>query len=128
MIADEETGIVPCTLLEVTPAAEQLCDPSRGRATPTPAFLDKVCGQERLPSCSAMRVCELRRASEACHHVGLPTEVGWCYIDPSQNPGDDPALVATCAANEKRRIRIVDPELQTPAPGAYMLIACWNRR
>jgi hypothetical protein len=129
------TGILLCSVLEVRPGPAQICDSARGRFTPTPAFREaalqrlrqlQVCDAPGLPNCPSVQVCGLRAANEVCHIAAEPTgEVGWCYVDPFVIPTDDPALVATCPATERRRIRFVDPESQTPAPDATVLLACW---
>ena len=126
---------VGCTVLEVNPGSTLACDPSRGRGTPGARLRtaaeqrlrqEGMCGAAGLPNCSSFRICELRQASDACRHAGPISEVGWCYVDPSEHPTDDPALVAACAPNERRRIRYVDPKMQTPEPGSSLLIGCWG--
>ena len=136
-IRDPKTGEshIPCALVEVRPGPTRECQPARGRTTPPASLTSTVferlrqtgaCDRTGVPSCDSFYVCELREASDACHHEGPATEVGWCYVDPSVNPDDDPTLVASCPAVAPRILHFVDPEMQTPAADAKVLIGCMS--
>jgi len=78
-----------------------------------------------MPRCEDYTFCELAEAGPECRDgKATPASVGYCYVDPEQNPGDDPALVEGCDPAERRILRFIDPEEQTPASGARILIAC----
>ncbi|WP_437540891.1 hypothetical protein WME97_25630 [Sorangium sp. So ce367] len=77
-------------------------------------------------------VCEIEQLAgaegEACRHdasddveTGGEPVHGWCYVDPANGRGD-PAIVASCPADERRKIRFVGRgEAQQ---GATLFIAC----
>lgn len=77
-------------------------------------------------SCDTFSVCELQKAGTGCHEDVVTDQTGWCYVDPFQNPDDNPALVASCPAETRRIVRFVDPMNATPAPGATVLLVCPN--
>src|ERR1700753_3201626 len=109
---DPKTGLftLACTVLAARPGPAPACQMERGRAVPpapfTTAALARLralgaCDKTGYPSCARYRVCDLREASDSCHHAGAVDEIGWCYIDPFANPGDDPSLLSDCSATEQ---------------------------
>ncbi len=132
---------IPCTLIEARPRADvQQCDASKGRVPADPAVIgpvedqlknQKVCGDPPLNSCDAFLFCALQPSADPGCHTGAedPNAVpGWCYVDPSQNANDSESLVANCPANEQRIINFDDPQHQTPASDATLLIACFGNQ
>jgi hypothetical protein len=130
--ADPDTGTFPCSIVEARPAGNT-CDESRNRLPTDRDVADAVrnhmqqmglCGGSGRPPCGAFTLCTLPEAGPSCHSTGEQPAPGWCYIDPSQNPDDDPRLVEKCPADEKRILRFVDPNNRTPEPDASIFIAC----
>ncbi|HVU04881.1 MAG TPA: hypothetical protein VHE30_24190 [Polyangiaceae bacterium] len=147
--AEHPDGEYPCSILEVQPPTPDGCNPAKGRVDPnsigrgkviTPAIeqltAKGVCGPGTpVPDCRSFQFCEIQEAGPECHQdIPNPQQpkAGWCYVDPStnddpkKNPKDADALVAKCAASERRIIRFVDPDNKTPAQGAQVLIACFG--
>lgn len=129
---DADTGEIPCSIVEAQPSGGA-CQASRGRRTVDDATAEAArgalategaCGGPGKPDCSAFELCEIEEAGPECHRVAEQSRPGWCYIDPSQNPADDPLLVESCPFNQRRLIRFVDPENATPAHGAAIVIVC----
>jgi hypothetical protein len=82
--------------------------------------------------CSDYSMCEIQQlagddAQDCLSGSPTASEAGYCYVDPDQGLGD-PALVATCAPNEKRRLRFVSNSGQDPVPtpmnATRLFIAC----
>jgi hypothetical protein len=130
---DPQTLEIPCTILEVTPESAAGCGATPGRTevddNTKAAVLARLketgaCEVPNKPRCSVFSICGIEQAGIGCHQDQAPTETGWCYIDPSQNPDDDESLVAGCPATQRRIIRFVDPLNQTPARGSTILVAC----
>jgi hypothetical protein len=127
---DPSTGKIPCDVIEVRPT-DCLGTPGRVQA---PADLTqsvitrlqqtKVCDAPGKPACDALSMCEIVEAGQSCHVNETPSETGWCYVDPAAQSGDDPSLVASCPATQRRVIRFVDPMNNTPASDATVVIAC----
>jgi hypothetical protein len=122
----------PCDVVEAR-LTSVACDEARGRAPADAAVARAVrdhmaqngaCGGPSLPSCDALTLCEVLEAGSECHGTGAQPRPGWCYIDPSQNPADDPSLVERCPADQKRFIRFVDPDNRQPEADAAMLLVC----
>ncbi|KYF94355.1 hypothetical protein BE20_00730 [Sorangium cellulosum] len=79
---------------------------------------DCVCEIEQLAGAAA-EVC--RTDSDDNLSVNSYDVHGWCYVDPSNGLGD-PAIVADCPSNERRKIRFVgEGEAQR---GATLFIYC----
>jgi hypothetical protein len=125
-------GKIPCSVVESAPG-DLPCDAARGRskvdADERKSVLASMkrmgfCDTGNVPPCSAFSLCQIDEASETCHLNQVPTEAGWCYVDPAVNPGDDISLVAGCPATQRRILRFVDPEGRTPAPGAMAFLVC----
>jgi hypothetical protein len=128
--ADPVTNEIPCSVIEARPVA---CLGTPGRVQ-VPADLSKsilarledanVCDVPGKPACRVLNLCEIDKAGADCHVNQAPTDTGWCYVDPAAQPNDDPTLVASCPATQRRIIRFVDPQNETPAADATVLIAC----
>lgn len=138
LVADADTGRVPCALIEaITPqgAAEGSCDcTAKQRDTISPekqqsmrALLESrgTCsGQD----CDKFCFCQLRQllpgtaAGDACLNNIVAAKTtnppGFCYVEPPKH--GNPALVADCTSDKKRTIRIVGDDahgLAAPAKG-----------
>jgi hypothetical protein len=135
VIPEDCSGKASCFVVEALPHPTQ-CDQLQGRIQMDPHYTRStrealarrgLCGGAGQPACDGYSLCELQQAGPECHHaapyLGTP---GWCYIDPAQNPDDDPSLVRRCRRSNRRILRFVDPGSATPAPDATMLIACWG--
>ena len=134
-VTDPKTNesAIPCDVLEVVADDGKSCADLSGRSDADKAVVAaaharlveaKLCDVAGKPSCDTFRICRIDEAGSACHQNVAPSETGWCYIDPAQNPDDDPSLVAGCPVTERRRVRFVDPKGETPAPDATLLIVC----
>ncbi len=138
-------GTVQCSMVEVTPRAADgtcVCDGSRNRSDSNPDLVSPVfkqlaatgqCGASSASGAActqdAFCLCTLNPANDAvaCKTQETPASdvVGWCYVDPSQEPDQAIAeasqpLVADC--NPHRKLRFVGED--TPQPGATTFIAC----
>ena len=130
-LTPDASGKIPCSIVEAVPG-DAACDaPGRSdvdadarKSVLAAMKRTGLCDTGNVPPCSAFSLCQINEASETCHLNEPPTETGWCYIDPSANPGDDPSLVAGCPATQRRILRFVDPESRTPAPGATPFLVC----
>jgi hypothetical protein len=130
--------VVPCTVTEArpNPLGSLGCDPNRGRTdldpkevAPALAELKAkgVCDVGGSPPCSSYSVCQLQEAGTGCHtdeNATAPSAPGWCYVDPANNPNDNPTLVEKCPKDQPRMLRFVDPENATPANDATVIIRC----
>jgi hypothetical protein len=140
----KDDGTVQCNVVEVTPrAADGSCAPCDGgtnRSDVKPVLVNPVlkqlkatgqCGGESAPACTNENFCfctiEPADDATACKTEESPADdvIGWCYVDPSQEP--DPnvaqaseALVADC--NPHRMLRFVGAD--TPKPASTTFIAC----
>jgi hypothetical protein len=135
---DPTTGSVPCSVVEVRPkplTGTPACSATPGRTDANPDVIEPAISQLRnsgqcdgtnRPACSEFYVCAIQEAGEECHTGANPTSAGWCYVDPATQPGDNPALVANCSPTQRRAIRFVDPDHQTPEHDATALIACFG--
>jgi hypothetical protein len=137
-----------CLIAEaVVPASGACaCDEAHGRRTldaTHPAVPDAIaafmaeelgCNSEGMPPCSAFCVCEiayftgaeLKLCETSLEDPG--TEYGVCYVDASLDldgdgtPDDNPELVASCPASEKRMLRFMGAGV--PASGAELFFSC----
>lgn len=139
LVAEPETGKVPCALVEaISPqgAAEGSCAcAAKQRDEVAPELqqsmraLLEARGSCSGADCSKFCFCQLRQllpgtaAGDACLNNVVATKTtnppGFCYVDPASGRGN-PALVADCDPNEKRTIRIVGDDasgLAAPAKG-----------
>jgi len=133
LVPDPVSKQIPCSVIEVRSTD---CASTPGRTQAPAAVIapvltrlqeTKVCDAPNKPDCSTLKLCEIREAGPSCHqNQSNSTEVGWCYVDPAAQPGDDPSLVKACPATQKRIIRFVDPMNNTPAHDATVLIACFG--
>ncbi|HVW30300.1 MAG TPA: hypothetical protein VHC69_33310 [Polyangiaceae bacterium] len=138
-LTPDASGNIPCSVIEARPTpatGAPACSATPGRSDPNPQVIDAaitrlqqsgVCGVANTPPCSAFYLCQIDedRTSD-CHKNVTPTQTGWCYVDPLQQPGDDPSLVANCPPTQRQIVRFVDPLNQTPANDASVLIACFG--
>jgi hypothetical protein len=122
-----------CDVLEVSRDDGKPCSAAQGRSDPSDdvvnAALSRLkdthaCDQSDKPRCRTLKVCAIAEAGETCHQNVPQTETGFCYIDPSNDPTDDPTLVATCPQHDPRRLRFVDPLGRTPAADATVVLVC----
>jgi hypothetical protein len=156
----QEDGTVPCAIVEAIPpnAARDWCDCAANLRDPVPADStlanaiegtlqrEGYCGGGNgQPNCSEFCFCRLKELVPTSSDPAIAaagtrcltetnvekntTPPGFCYVDPAQGKGVD-AVVASCKPNEKRIIRIVGderqsppPRLSAPAPGR-VFIAC----
>ena len=139
-LTPDSTGKIPCSVIEVRPrpaTGAPACSATPGRSAPNPEVVSPVLSQlsqngfcdagASTPPCSAFYLCQIDEDDGAdCHQDITPTNTGWCYVDPVVQKGDDPSLVASCPATERRIIRFVDPSNATPAHDAHVLIACFG--
>jgi hypothetical protein len=97
-------------------------------------YLDQTPKAERRGTvpCSSYSMCEIEQlagadATECLSGSPTASKAGYCYVDPNQDLGD-PSLVATCPANQKRRLRFVSnsgpSEVPTPMNDTTLFIAC----
>lgn len=134
-----KNGEVPCSVVEVRPVpmtGRPACESTPGRKEPKAEVvgpsLERMrqsgkCDVLNRPNCNQFYVCEIVEAKGTeCHTGATPPSPGWCYIDPSAQPDDNPELVATCPATQKQVIRFVDPDHRTPANDATALVACFG--
>ena len=71
-----------------------------------------------------MKLCAIKEAGPACLvNTEDQPDVGWCYVDPEDGQGSE-ALVEHCPSNQRRMLRFVDPDRNTPVHGGTVLIAC----
>jgi hypothetical protein len=134
----DQTGKIPCSVVEVRPvpsSGRPPCEATAGRREAESAVvtttIDKMrrsqdCDAPNKPACSQFYVCEIVEAGKECHTGEVPPSPGWCYIDPAIQPNDNPKLVETCSATERRSINFVDPDHRTPASDAVALVACFG--
>jgi hypothetical protein len=138
-LTPDASGNIPCSVVEArpTPATGQpACSATPGRSDPDPQVIEPVvtrlrqqgvCDAPNKPACSAFYLCQIDQDKTAdCHRNVTPMQTGWCYVDPSTQPNDDPSLVASCPATQRRIVRFVDPMNDTPAHDADVLIACFG--
>jgi hypothetical protein len=136
-------GLVPCSVVEALPEPGHGCDrPGRAPASDvtiasTFARLEQLgqCGREASRACtmSDWTVCEITPSVSDTNGDDIPDclqdevtpgDVGWCYVDPAKGLGDEALIPSACKANERRLLRFVDRDNNTPARGAIALIAC----
>jgi len=134
--ASPDFGRVPCSIVEVLPenGAACLCDPESGRLDVADADLRGAirdhlenlgyCRGGELPLCEYC-FCEIRQFEgpdlDACHtEADLAGPPGYCYLD--EAAGADPALVAACPTEQKRRLRFVGEDV--PHEDGLAFIAC----
>jgi hypothetical protein len=132
-----EDGQYPCSILEATPnPAYGDCNARPGRSVPNPGLVgpalarlrdERACDDDpntTLPDCSAMKLCAIKEAGPTClDDTEDQPDVGWCYVDPENGQGSE-ALVGHCPSNQRRILRFVDPNQNTPVHGGTVLIAC----
>jgi hypothetical protein len=135
---DVKTGAIPCSIVEVRNKGTEggVCDMTKGRSqagadiiTPVKTRLKdtKKCDVDGKPTCDSLYYCTIKQSMDpSCHKDQTPADIGWCYVDPENNPEDDASLVAKCRATERRIIRFIDPQNDTPAHDATVLIACFG--
>jgi hypothetical protein len=146
-IATDETGHVPCNLVEARSrsSATCACDATQGRSPVTDPtnvvrsveeYIRNVgmCGAQGTPACSDYCYCELQQfvGSEllACEGslTDPGTQYGFCYVDPMIDSNGDgtadanPALLAECKDTEKRKLRFLGPGV--PASDALVFLTC----
>jgi hypothetical protein len=132
---DPVTHTPPCVVIEARPPGES-CDAARRRSPASGDALPLVrqrvedrglCDAPGRPACSALVLCEVAEAGPACHRQMEQPDVGWCYVDPAQNPEDDPEIVASCPPAQKRLVRFVDP-VPVVEPNVHALVVCPAQR
>jgi hypothetical protein len=141
----DSKGNVPCNVVEASTGSDFLgcslpgacelgtdgCvpksveDPARAQLAAQGACTNGA-STSGLPSCQTFHFCGVKPADDDCHNAKpQASTVGWCYIDPANNPRDDTdvgrALVKGCDSTAQRLLRFVG---DTPAKGAIALIAC----
>jgi hypothetical protein len=132
---DPQSGKIPCTIVEGrinadcslpgrSPADPIVNDPARQRLAD-----QGVCGNgPGQTSCDSYKFCNITEvANPACHQANADsTDVGWCYVDPANQPGDDAdgQLTKGCQPDQKRVINFIGDK--TPAGDATVLIACFG--
>jgi hypothetical protein len=133
---------VLCSIVEAIPQSDSGCNrPGRQDAddaviASTFARLEQLghCGKNGSLACapSHWTVCEITPSTSDTNASGTadcledgasPSDTGWCYVDPARGFGDA-ELVEHCHPTEKRIVRFVDREGNTPTPGATVLVAC----
>lgn len=136
-LPQDEGGAVTCSVysLHLEGAEGCSCDAPGRRPPVHPAAYaitrDEIrmlglCGGDTDVYCTDYCVCEETQATGesaiACLTQPAPSEqsVGWCYLDPARGEGD-PALVAQCPADQKRRVRMLT---EPPAADSTYVIAC----
>lgn len=120
-LSPNDAGEVPCVVIEATKGmagddGQVVCPPCEGAKKPASeravaALQDDETYQLSGYDCA----CEIVQADpesgalQACIEQSHPDSSvqGWCYVDPSQHPGADAALVTGCPADRKRMIRFV---------------------
>jgi hypothetical protein len=120
-----------CSVLEARPTPDCECDPAQGRVEPdgsswslpyVQTYLSET-GQGAYGEC----LCEIPQLTgddlAACLGDGEPSggEHGFCYVDTEAGAGE-PALVGSCPAGQKRRLRYLGPDL--PASNALTFVSC----
>lgn len=146
LLADPETGIVPCNLVEVSVGQTSCaCDPNIARTVPVDEVRSVVFGQLREdgrcgpqdPDCNSACLCEVQQviqwasaagvdpaaALNTCQNSESATGVeGWCYIaDTDDQSIGNGNLVANCPATQRRLLRFVGSGLQ---PNTTTYVAC----
>ena len=156
----DDDGSIACALAEVTTASFEIRCDTPGRA-PLPSGLEAAareqleamgpCGEEGMPSCADLTICQLTpavgTAMQDCLQVpdaALPDGVyaGYCYVDATRELDGDPAtrcealgdpdcignpeLVADCDPTQRRLLRFVSSGVEPPVPfgTSTVLIAC----
>jgi hypothetical protein len=139
-VSTQPDGSVACLVLEarkVEPAEVATCCeglPARSNVTAEhQAEADKfltdnasvgwncVCELDQLVG-KDLTVCQTDTSLSPVNASGEPVD-GWCYVDPGANPPvGDPALVATCNATERRKIRFVGAG--QPMDNAVTVMTC----
>jgi len=134
--ASPDFGTVPCSIVEALPAndAACACDPESGRLELASADLRGAvqdhlentgyCRGGELPLCDYC-FCEIRQFEgpdlDACRtQADLTGPPGYCYLD--EAAGADPALLAACPTDQKRRLRFVGNDV--PHKDALTFVAC----
>jgi hypothetical protein len=133
-------GQVPCAVIEAAFSADGTCpscDSIAGRKDPNPEIRPAVlqnlsqtgqCGGASGQDCSSLCLCEIEQLTGAelndCQNTEIPGNItGYCYVDEAQGIGN-PELLAKCPATQRRILRFVDPNSNTPQKGAVTFIAC----
>jgi hypothetical protein len=126
--------ISQCVLLEARPSDGDDCEVA-GRMDPegygveVAQTVEQEMGTQGYDT-EAFTFCQIRALEgddlDACENTaGGGSGAGYCYLDVDQGMGD-PALLASCPASMKHRIRFVGDEL--PASGALTFVACFDGR
>lgn len=141
LVPSEVTGKVPCAVIEALFTGPESCDcniPGRSPASETirPAVLENLrntgqCGDDTGIDCELACLCEINQfegdALRACQEQVVPPAnlTGYCYVEGGEDKSAAAnTIVSKCKATERRMLRFVDPNQETPRKGAVTFIAC----
>jgi hypothetical protein len=131
----DETGTIPCSVLEDQPAGDSNCDdPGRLQASSAQVAAARevmaengLCGGSSNRSCADICYCAIEQLvdflAEQCRTDPASLAPGFCYIDLEQGLGDV-TMVEWCPATQKRLIRFSGEGI--PRNGAAIVIACFE--
>ena len=139
---NEETGTVPCNIVEAYPAGGEACSCGAGRVSVNPQTLkavqgnleeDGYCGGNSGDSCADdFCYCQIEQRTDPASDcmtqsnddaITDPNEFGWCYIDQEihQDAAQQNVLNELgCSGVNPRVLRIVGNKVS----GAVVLVAC----
>jgi hypothetical protein len=132
----EETGNVPCVIVEVFNSNACNCDNEPGRITAKSSGDGSVVTEDmrELGNC----FCEILQLEgdpqrQCKTNLNPPANVGngWCYVDPQFGPDGkfdmaQCAVVRSCPITEKRLIKFINTNSE-PRPGATAFIMCQEK-
>jgi hypothetical protein len=133
----EADGTVPCVITQATNQPPDCGCTAPGTRPAAPGVAAAVrarlellgqCGGATGRTCESYCLCQEDQftgaAQEQCRTSPVTNpEAGWCYIDAEKGIGD-PALVDTCPAGQRRKLRFGEGSKQ---PGRITFIACADR-
>jgi hypothetical protein len=141
-----ENGFVPCAVVETTRADAAGVEPCASRTGRTPVEMgsqldtavrkqladSNLCGSGTGVDCNAFELCEINQldgdARTRCLNEVQESDDGYCYVDPLPPPqgqmiGNE-TLVARCPDTQKRLLRFVGANGNTPVTGSITFVAC----
>ncbi len=141
LVPEPATGKVPCAVIEALFPTDGSCDcniPGRTPASDTirPAVIENLtntgqCGSGTGIDCAGACLCEINQFEggdlTACQtSVVAPANLtGYCYVEGGETKSEaENAIVSKCKPTERRLLRFVDQNMETPRKGAVTFIAC----
>ena len=124
LAVDAATQRTSCAIIEVFDTVSCLCDSEPGRRTAPDALLTDEMKAHGACRCEIMQLSGAGQTTCLSERNPLPNSGdGWCYVDPAQSMEASCDIVHGCRAEEKRRIRFINPSSE-PRPGARAFLRC----